>query len=106
MSLKRKQNRIPTRVPYQITTLLAELGLDYRTKTNMLPKRGHLAKASFWVRFEDQLEFILADAKKRFRELAKRFHPDKPSGSHRKFVYLSAVWDRIRSIFAAKGICE
>lgn len=92
------------RLPHQVTTLLAELGLEFRTHRLKAAPRRHLPRTSFWLKFESRLHVILVDAHRAYRKLAKRLHPDKPTGCASKFAYINAVWQRVKRIFRNKGI--
>lgn len=102
MKLKRKSYRIDQGPPYQITTLLAVLGLDYRIG-DAQSVHGPLRQAGFWLRCEAQLHFILHDAWRAYRQQIKRLHPDKPGGDAKGCAYLNAVWTRIELLFQRKG---
>jgi len=58
---------------------------------------------SFWSRHEHELHEILAEAHERYRTLAKAIRPDLTE-NHEQAVALNVTWDRVRRLFARKGI--
>jgi hypothetical protein len=76
---------------------LGRLGIDLRRKN--MAKRRH----GFWRRFEDQLDYLLADARAAYLERIKVVHPDR-GGSPEQATNLGLAWASIRRRFARKGV--
>lgn len=98
---KRTFRRRATPLPRQTVGLLAELGVDCRLKHNRTIRRYELKP--FWTRLEPQLNYILYDAWKQYRERSKLVHPDK-GGQADKFRRLHKVWQQVKINFAKHGI--
>ena len=99
-----------------ITRLLVELGFQpervKRTRWvqthdangfNPLTQRRRGRCQSFWTRHESELHEILNEAHGRYHALAKEIRTDLTE-NHRKAVALNAVWQRVKTLFARKGI--
>jgi hypothetical protein len=99
-----------------ITRLLVELGFQpervKRTRwaqthdasgLNPLTQRQRGRCQSFWTRHEGELHEILAEAHSRYHALAKTIRPDLTE-NHGKAVALNATWQRVKALFARKGI--
>lgn len=89
------------RLPRQTVTLLEELGVNCHPKHNRV-KRLYEPR-SFWCRFESQLNFILYDAWRKYRERLKLVHPDN-GGQVDKCVRLNRVWGQVKTNFAKHGV--
>lgn len=97
MKIQRLRYRIPSRVPYQITTLLRCLGLACQ------PWKGN-NRDGFWQRYTvDQLHVILYEAKQQYRKYVRKLHPDK-QGHEEKCKVVNMIWQRITMLFQRKGI--
>jgi hypothetical protein len=99
-----------------ITRLLVQLGFQpervMRTRWaqthdpsafNPLTQRRRGRCQSFWTHHESELHEILAEAHGRYHELAKTIRTDLTE-NHRKAVALNVAWQRVKALFARKGI--
>lgn len=68
-----------------------------------LPQIRNRRRASFWQRNEAKLDFLLHDAHRLYRQAMKDHHPDR-RGSERHAASLSQAWQRVKKLFAQKGI--
>ena len=82
---------------------LAILGLSYyKPKVNRSVPCAKRCE-SFWLRHEHELHEILHDAWQAWRRLMQKVHPDR-GGDARACARLNAVWQRVKTLFARKGI--
>jgi hypothetical protein len=77
--------------------LFLRLGIDLRRK-NVSKRRD-----GFWRRFEDELDYLLADARAAFLREIKLAHPDC-GGSLEEATSLSLAWNVIKRRFERRGI--
>jgi len=70
---------------------------------NPLTQRRRGRCQSFWARHESELHDILAEAHGRYRAAAKEMRTDLTE-NHRRAVELNVTWERVKALFARKGI--
>jgi hypothetical protein len=96
--------RSACRVPRQITGLLAELGLNYRRRSNQVNRFNGVSRPryqSFWSYHMNDLPAIFETARRHYRRDIKRLHPDA-GGRNDDCARLNLIWGRIRKLFAQK----
>lgn len=99
-----------------ITRLLVQLGFQpervMRTRWaqthdsndfNPLTQRRRGRCHSFWTRHESELHEILVEAHDRYHALAKEIRTDRTE-NHGEAVTLNVTWQRVRALFARKGV--
>lgn len=86
----------------RINELLFFLGLS-RDKVYWNRSAPSRRKASFWMRNEGQLDFILRDARECYIHAIKEAHPDTNPHPVRNATDLNQAWSRIKKLFARRG---
>lgn len=88
-----------------VVQLLGVLGMDFRVPHHP-PRFGTWQKVKhkgFWEREEERLPYILMDAHKAYRELAKQIRPDLVE-NHDNAVKLNRAWQLVENYFARHGV--
>jgi hypothetical protein len=69
-----------------------------------MPKNRPKPLGTFWIRNEAKLDFILHDAHRLYRAAMKVCHPDLKNGSAKRAASLNQAWQRVKKLFAQRGI--
>ena len=104
-----KRRTLPSRAGKTMPSLLAFLGFPkadvYADHARVVPyrvferKKGH----GFWVRNEERLYEMLAEARQRYRQRIQEAHPDH-GGTTAEAQAINDAWDRVEKAFAYRGI--
>lgn len=73
-----------------------------RWRRGVLSRRT--ARGSWWLRHAAELEWLLKDLHAAYQKAVQRAHPDKPGGSHEAAVQVNYAWEKVRRLFAQRGV--